>query len=338
MLRTRRLRLIPGTPDLLRADIAGPEHLAAALGNPVPSSWPPEYYDKPAMEWTLKHLEKDPANADWALFYVVGPDNRLVGVVGYKHPPDPDGMVEIGYGVVPEYQRQGIAAEAAGGLIDRAFGVPQVQRVIAETLPPLVSSIRVMEKNGLRLVGEGSEPGVIRFELTRADYEAGRRDIPDHLRHFLRMLGHQSWADARAITALERAESAPPTALTLLAHILGAEHIWLTRLKGVAPTQAVWPDLTIAQCRQLAAENELGYRELIFGLSPASMRRIVEYRNSTGQELQTAVEDILMQVFLHGSYHRGQVAMQLRLAEAVPEGTDYIAFARGTPAAVRQPK
>jgi uncharacterized damage-inducible protein DinB len=100
----------------------------------------------------------------------------------------------------------------------------------------------------------------------------------------------------------------------------------------------VWPELTVTQCRTLAAENELGYRDLIFGLSPAGLRRIVEYRNSAGQELQTAVEDILLQVFLHGSYHRGQVAMQLRLSGAVPEATDYVAFARGTPAAGRQSK
>jgi RimJ/RimL family protein N-acetyltransferase/uncharacterized damage-inducible protein DinB len=338
MLHTKRLRLVPGTPDLLRADIAGPDQLGAALAHPVPVGWPPEFYDKPAMEWTLKYLEKDAANAEWAIYYVIGPDDRAVGVVGYKHRPDPDGMVEIGYGVLPEYQGQGIAAEAAGALIDRAFSFPQVRRVTAETLPALIGSIRVMEKNGLRLVGEGSEPGVIRFELTKTDYEAGRREIPGHLRHLLRMLGHQSWADSRAMHALENAGSSPPSALNLLAHILGAEHVWLARLNGVPPTSAVWPEFSLAQCRQLSEENELGYRALIFELSPPGLRRIVEYRNSAGQDLQSAVEDILVHVFLHGAYHRGQIAMQLRMAEAVPQGTDYIGFARGTPAAGRQPK
>lgn len=338
MLHTKRLRLVPGTPDLLRADIAGRDQLGAALGHPVPAGWPPEFYDKPAMEWTLKYLDKDAANAEWPIYYVIGPGDRVVGVVGYKHRPDLDGMVEIGYGVLPEYQRQGIATEAAGGLIDRAFSFAPVRRVRAETLPALIGSIRVMEKNGLRLVGEGSEPGVIRFELTRSDHEAGRREIPGHLRHFLRMLGHQSWADSRAMHALENTGSAPPSALSLLAHILGAEHVWLARLNGVPPTNGVWPEFSLAQCRQLSEENELGYRALIFGLSPAGLQRIVEYRNSAGQELQSAVEDILAHVFLHGSYHRGQIAMQLRMAKAVPEGTDYIGFARGTPAAGRQPK
>jgi len=43
--------------------------------------------------------------------------------------------------------------------------------VIAETLPELTPSIGVLRKCGFELIGEGSEPGVIRFERTRAAYE-----------------------------------------------------------------------------------------------------------------------------------------------------------------------
>jgi RimJ/RimL family protein N-acetyltransferase/uncharacterized damage-inducible protein DinB len=336
-LQTSRLRLIPATTDLIRADLAGPAALGAALGHETPSGWPPQYYDAPAMEATLAQLEKDPVGIGWALHYIVGPDGRLAGIVGYKGRPGPDGTVEIGYSVMEEYQRQGIAAEAAGALVARAFGAPEVRRVIAETLPALLPSIRVLEKNGFRLIGEGSTPGVIRFELTRVDYEAGRRHVPEHLRHLIRLLGHQSWADARALDALERAPVPVASALALLAHVLGAEHVWLARLRGAPAERAVWPELGIPECRQLAAENEAGYREFIFQLDPAGLRRVVEYRNSAGQELSTAVEDILLHVFLHGAYHRGQVAQRLRLAGATPEPTDYVAFARGTPAAVRQP-
>jgi ribosomal-protein-alanine N-acetyltransferase len=84
----------------------------------------------------------------------------LVGSVGYKGPPDETGTVEIGYGIVSVERRAGFATEAAGGL------VPAWTRVIAETLPELEGSIGVLRKCGFRLLGEGSEPGVIRFELT----------------------------------------------------------------------------------------------------------------------------------------------------------------------------
>lgn len=335
-LRTRRLRLIPATPDLIRADLGGPATLGAALGYEIAGSWPPQLYDAPAMEWTLAQLEKDPGSSAWSLHYIVTPTERVAGIVGYKGRPDSEGTVEIGYSVLAECQRQGFASEAVAGLAERAFHSDAVRRIIAETMPGLVGSIRVLEKNGFRLIGEGSEPGVIRFELTRPDFEAGRREVPDHLRHLLRLLGHQAWADSRTLLALQRAPTPEPTALNLLAHLLGAEHVWHARLRGVAPTEAVWPDLTLPECGRLASANELAYRDFIFGLSPAALRRIVQYRNSAGQELETAVEDILMHVFLHGAYHRGQIAQRLRLAGAVPESTDYIGFARGAPAARRQ--
>jgi RimJ/RimL family protein N-acetyltransferase len=60
------------------------------------------------------------------------------------------------------------------GLLSQAFALPAVHRVIAETLPELAPSIGVLRKCGFGLIGDGSEPGVIRYELTRAEYSAGK--------------------------------------------------------------------------------------------------------------------------------------------------------------------
>lgn len=167
MIRTARLDLIPATTDLVRADLAGREALAAALGVAVPEGWPPELFDEPALRFTLDRLEEESAQAGWWLYYVVRRDGPvLVGVVGYKGPPE-RGEVEIGYGVVPEHQGRGYATEASAALVTRAFAQPEVDAVIAETLPELVPSIGVLEKLRFGFVGEGSEPGVIRYRLER---------------------------------------------------------------------------------------------------------------------------------------------------------------------------
>jgi uncharacterized damage-inducible protein DinB len=42
-------------------------------------------------------------------------------------------------------------------------------------------------------------------------------------------------------------------------------------------------------------------------------------------------------VALHGSYHRGQIALLVRAGGSTPAPTDYIAFIRGAPAATRTP-
>ena len=114
----------------------------------------------------------------WWLHFVVLPrgvaGRTLIGSAGYKGPPSADGTVEVGDGIVRVHQRQGYASEAVRALLSHAFALPVVQLVIAETLPELALSIGVLRKCGFRLIGGGSEPGVIRFELTRAEYSAGK--------------------------------------------------------------------------------------------------------------------------------------------------------------------
>jgi ribosomal-protein-alanine N-acetyltransferase len=174
MIRTARLELIPATSDLLSAALQGPAALAAGLKARVPPSWPPEFLDPPALEFTLSRLAEAPDDGAWWMYFMVLPaagERILIGTCGYKGPPA-DGTVEVGYGVVTEHQRRGYASEAARGLVARAFELLEVRRVIAETLPELTPSIGVLQKCGFEPIGEGSEPGVIRFELTRAAYSA----------------------------------------------------------------------------------------------------------------------------------------------------------------------
>jgi len=179
-ITTERLELVPGTPETMRAALESSAALAAALGVLVPATWPPEFLDPPALEWTLARLEEAAGGEHWWLYFILlrdAPGGRtLIGSAGYKGPPDPDGTVELGYGIVGDQHRRGYASETTRALVARAFARPTIRRVIAETLPELVGSIGVLRKCGFRHIGEGSEPGVIRYELTRDEYLAGRSD------------------------------------------------------------------------------------------------------------------------------------------------------------------
>ena len=186
-ITTQRLTLVPGTPELGRAELRSLAELAALLGARVPAGWPPELYDTAAIEYSVAQLEGDPEQAGWSFYYFILCDRRgaepvLVGAGGYKGKPSAEGTVEIGYSIVAEYQRRGLATEAAAALVAHAFRDARVSRVIAETLPGLAPSIGVLRKNGFRLIGDGSEPGVIRFELTRAEYERHATASPDATR------------------------------------------------------------------------------------------------------------------------------------------------------------
>lgn len=61
--------------------------------------------------------------------------------------------------------------------------------------------------------------------------------------------------------------------------------------------------------------------------------RVVTYRNTQGVTFRTPVIEVLMQVFSHGVYHRGQIALVLRQAGIEPVNTDFITFVRETSSA-----
>lgn len=171
-IETERLLLAQASNDVLRADLRGREALAAALGFAVSPEWPPSSeYDADAVNYMIALQEREPAARDWGFRYIVlkAPALTVIGAGGYTGPAK-EGAIEIGYSVCPSMRRKGYASEATRGLVNSAFKNSDVARVIAHTLPHLMSSIGVLEKNGFRLIGAGQEEGTVRYELAREDW------------------------------------------------------------------------------------------------------------------------------------------------------------------------
>jgi [ribosomal protein S5]-alanine N-acetyltransferase len=180
-IETPRLALIPATFETLRAELEGAAVFARVVGAEVSGEWPPELYDDDATRWSIAALERDAAFAEWGMYYVAEPldgggggrHERIIGTCAFKGPPDGDGMVEIGYAIVPSRRRQGFAREAVDGLLAFAFADPRVTRVIAHTLTELVPSIGVLRSAGFTFTGRGhdpEEPDAVRYDLDRATY------------------------------------------------------------------------------------------------------------------------------------------------------------------------
>ena len=108
---------------------------------------------------TLELYRKAPRAAEWGGFLVV--DRALgavVGTCGYAHGPEADGSVEVAYYTFPGFEGRGYASAMAQELLARAERSGLVREVVAHTLPERNASTRVLEKVGLRHVGEDSDP------------------------------------------------------------------------------------------------------------------------------------------------------------------------------------
>ena len=174
-LTTTRLELVAGTVALAKAEINDLQALARLLDVPLSTHWPPPLNDENSQKFFLDALLKAaPSHAGWHLWYCLLREPRvLLGSAGFKGIPA-GGVVEIGYSMLEEHQRNGYCTEAVRALIGWAFHHPEVKMVIAHTLPGLTPSIRVMEKCGLVFAGNGPlEDGIqtVRYELTRESFQ-----------------------------------------------------------------------------------------------------------------------------------------------------------------------
>ncbi|ALL12399.1 GNAT family N-acetyltransferase [Caulobacter henricii] len=169
MEQGRSVSLICATSEMIQAEDMGGEAIASCLGVAPPASWPPEHNDAATRSWMSDLLAQNPDEPGYVSWYVIG-QGRLVGVCGYKGPPNLWGEVEIGYSIVEAEHRKGFGVEAAGLLVARAFRDPRVAVVTAETLPALVASQKVLMRCGFSHVGGHMDPDqgqIMRFEVPR---------------------------------------------------------------------------------------------------------------------------------------------------------------------------
>jgi len=82
----------------------------------------------------------------------LSPEGAFVGVTGFDHLSD--GRVEFGWYLSPPYWRRGYATAATELILRFAFEELAVSEVTATCDPDNAASRRVLEKNGLRVVGE----------------------------------------------------------------------------------------------------------------------------------------------------------------------------------------
>lgn len=152
---TQHVRIVHLTAPVFRALVNG-DLAAANAVSPVPLS---AYFAGPEWRgvWQMrsKQVEKDPASAEWVTGVIWDEQQQLtVGRAGYHGPPDPSGMVEIGYAVDPAYRRRGYARAALEALLQRAAREPQVHTVRVTISPDNIASHRLASQYGFTEVGE----------------------------------------------------------------------------------------------------------------------------------------------------------------------------------------
>ena len=140
---TMAVKLVRKTAEEARAMI---EAMAPRDRAQVSQKWLARIYSSSAIDpWTLGYT------------LVRVEDGAEVGQGGFKSAPS-EGIVEIAYGVAPNYEGRGYATEAARALVRIAIESGDVQVVVAHTFEQASASARVLSKVGFECIGQVVDP------------------------------------------------------------------------------------------------------------------------------------------------------------------------------------
>jgi uncharacterized damage-inducible protein DinB len=148
---------------------------------------------------------------------------------------------------------------------------------------------------------------------------------------------YNRWANGRTLEAAEKLDPAAfvkdlknsfPSVRDTLAHILGAEWVWLHGWRGesgVALLAATdFPTVAGLRERFRAVDAERG--TFLASLTEERLQRPFDYRDLAGNPMRLALIQTMQHVVNHGTYHRGQITTMLRQLGATPIGTDMSRF------------
>lgn len=148
---------------------------------------------------------------------------------------------------------------------------------------------------------------------------------------------YNRWANARSLQAASTISPADFTKEVggsfaslrgTLAHMYGAEWIWLQRWRGTSPRQLPFaldfPDVETIRSRWQEVERE--QKQFLDSLDPGRLSEVVSYVNLKGETFAYPLGRMLQHVVNHASYHRGQITTLLRQLGATPLSTDLLLY------------
>ena len=135
-----------------------------------------------------------------------------------------------------------------------------------------------------------------------------------------RLFRYEAWANREALASV----ATVPAARRVMGHVVAAQWLWLSRLRGQPSPVPVWPEWTAAECAGQADEVVRRWEDYLAELTEERLGAPIQYVNSKGEPWRSTVEDVLMHAVLHSAYHRGQAAREVREAGGEPAYTDFI--------------
>lgn len=144
---------------------------------------------------------------------------------------------------------------------------------------------------------------------------------------FLKWYTYNAWANRRVIGCLKQQMVTDEKILLVFGHLMAANFIWLNRIKDLPKSQyELWGKYDLDMLDKMVEEADKQWSAFVN--ENETFDRVLKYRNYVGEYFENNVQQIMIHLVNHGTYHRGQVAMLLRQKGFEPVNTDFITYDR----------
>jgi uncharacterized damage-inducible protein DinB len=147
--------------------------------------------------------------------------------------------------------------------------------------------------------------------------------------YFIQLFNYDLYANLRILeTILQAGEPEKP--VQLMAHLLAAQQVWITRCKGEPlVARMLWPDWKADTFEQKMNDSHRAWINFLDYLEPDDFDNMISYKDSKGNPFENKLSDILAHVINHGTHHRAQAGTYLKLAGIDLPILDLIFYIRG---------
>lgn len=163
------------------------------------------------------------------------------------------------------------------------------------------------------------------------------------------LYAHNDWANAKIMTLCDGLSDAQLDAelpmgfgslRATVYHMWAAERLWLDRWLGKPwePLRTDSEGISVSDLAGRLASVAAERNDLVATEAASNFERIVQYKNTQGDEFSHRLGDLMLHVANHAVHHRAQALHYLKHCErTVPAGLDYIFYKLAHPTVVQDP-
>ncbi len=142
---------------------------------------------------------------------------------------------------------------------------------------------------------------------------------------FIDLMNYNHDANNKFIEVFLNTAEEEGRARDLFCHILNSHAIWVSRILQQPPPVEVWQTHRLSDFKDIQKRN---HQQVMDVIAAKKMTMSVHYKNSHGEVFDNYIQDIILHIANHSTYHRGQIAQLWRNEGIQPPATDYIIYKR----------